>query len=108
MVQIRNGVDGVVREEVRLRVEDAGLDFQAARDLARRKAREICAESMLLSWHNAKTGEYYPTIECGRNSRPAWLIYADARGADLTVDINDGQYTFVFLKLTREGSAGTL
>ena len=56
---------------------------------------------MLLSWNNAETGEYYPAFECGRIGRPAWVVYADARGADLIIDINDGRYTFMFLKLGR-------
>ena len=101
MVQIRTGVDDGAKEEIRLRVAEAGLDFENAKDLAKRKAREICAESMLLAWNNAETGEYYPTVECSRSGRPAWVVYADARGADLTIDINDGQYTFMFLKLAR-------
>lgn len=101
MVQIRTGMDGGAKEEIRLQVAAAGLDFEKARDLAKRKAREICVESMLLSWNNAETGEYYPTFECGSSGRPAWAVYADARGADLTIDINDGQYTFMFLKLSR-------
>jgi len=101
MIQILSGIDGGAREEIRLRVEKAGLDFEKARDLARRKASEICAESMLLAWNNADTGESYPAVECGRSGQPAWVVYADARGADLTIDINDGQYTFMFLKLAR-------
>jgi len=101
MVQIRTGIDGGAKEEIRLRFAEAGLDFEKAKDLAKRKAREICAESMLLSWNNAGTGEYYPTFECGSSGRPAWVVYADARGTDLTIDINDGQYTFMFLKLAR-------
>jgi hypothetical protein len=99
MVQIRTGINGSAKEEIRLRVAEGGLDFAAAKDLAKRKAREICAQAMLLSWNNGETGECYPTVECGSSGRPAWLVYADARGADLTVDINDGQYTFMFLKL---------
>jgi len=101
MVQIRTEIDGGAKEEIRLMVGEAGLDFEKAKDLAKRKAREICAESMLLSWNNAVTGECYPTFECGSRGRPAWVVYADARGADLTIDINDGQYTFIFLKLAR-------
>jgi hypothetical protein len=101
MVQIRTGIVGGAKEGIRLRVAEAGLDFEKAKDLAKRKAREICPEAMLLSWNNAETGEYYPTLECGSSGRPAWVVYADARGADLTIDINDGQYTFMFLKLTR-------
>ena len=101
MVQIRSGSIGGAREEVRLRVEETGLGFEKARDLAKRKAQEICSEAMLLSWNNTETGEYYPAFECGRIGRPAWVVYADARGADLTIDINDGRYTFMFLKLAR-------
>jgi hypothetical protein len=101
MVQIRSGSIGGAREEIRLHVAEAGLDFENAKELAKRKAREICSEAMLLSWNNAETGEYYPAYECGRSGRPAWEVYADARSADLTVDINDGRYTFMFLKLAR-------
>ena len=101
MVQIWKGSGGGVREEIRLRVAEASLDFMKAKDLAKRTAREICAESMLLSWNNAETGACYPTFDCGSSGRPAWVVYADARGADLAIDFNDGQYTFMFLKLDR-------
>jgi hypothetical protein len=101
MVLIRSGSIGGAREEIRLRVAEAGLDFEKARDLARRKAREVSSEAMLLSCNNAETAEYYPAFECGRSGRSGWMVYADARGADLTIDINDGRYTFMFLKLAR-------
>jgi len=101
MVQIRSESIGGAREEIRLHVAEAGLDFEKAKHLAKRKAREICSEAMLLSWNNAETGAHYPAYECGRSGRPAWVAYADVRGADLTVDINDGRYTFMFLKLAR-------
>jgi hypothetical protein len=94
-------MDTGAREEVCLRVEKTGLDLETAKELAKRKAREICAESMLLSWNNAETGEYYPRTECGHSGRPPWVVYADARGADLIIDVNDGQYTFMFLKLAK-------
>ena len=103
MVRIGTGTDTGAKEEVNLRVEKAGLDLEAAKALAKRKAREICGESMLLSWNNAETGEYYPRTECGRGDRPPWVVYAEARGADLIIDVNDGQYTFMFLKLARGG-----
>jgi hypothetical protein len=94
-------MDTGAREEVCLRVEKTGLDLETAKELAKRKARGICAESMLLSWNNAETGEYYPKTECGHSGRPPWVVYADARGADLIIDVNDGQYTFMFLKLAK-------
>jgi hypothetical protein len=94
-------MDTGARDEVCLRVEKTGLDLETAKALAKRKASEICAESMLLSWNNAETGEYYPRTECGSGGRPPWVVYADARGANLIVDVNDGQYTFMFLKLAK-------
>ncbi len=101
MVEIRTGIAGGPKEKICLRAAAAGLDFEKAKALAKRTAREISGEAMLLSWNNAETGDYYPAVECGRSGRPAWVVYAEARGADLTIDINDGQYTFMFLKLAR-------
>lgn len=101
MVEIRTGAGTGPPQVIRLQADKAGLDFEKAKELARRTAREISGEAMLLSWHNAETGEHYPTVQCGRSGRPAWVVYAEARGADLTIDINDAEYTFMFLKLVR-------
>jgi hypothetical protein len=54
---------------------------------------------MLLSWYNGKTNESYPNLECGPGDKPAWIIYAESRGGDLTIDINEGQYVFIYLSL---------
>ncbi|MBU4388632.1 MAG: AF1514 family protein, partial [Proteobacteria bacterium] len=75
------------------------LDFSKARDLAKGKAGERCNDPMLLSWHNGKTGEFYPRFECGSGDKPPWIVFAEARGGNLTIDINDGEYIFIYLKL---------
>jgi hypothetical protein len=54
---------------------------------------------MILSWKNSKTGESYPDYECGVSDRPFWIRYAEGRGANLTVDFNDGDYVFMILKM---------
>ncbi len=54
---------------------------------------------MLLSWKNGKTGETHPDYECGVNDRPFWIRYAEGRGANLTIDINQGEYVFMVLKV---------
>ncbi len=82
---------------VTLRVETAGLDVERARQLARAAARRIDPQAMLLSWHGGLTGEYHPKIECGRQDRPPWIVWAASRGANLTVLINDGAYCFYYL-----------
>jgi hypothetical protein len=57
------------------------------------------ADPMLLSWYQGKTGESYPNLECGPGDKPAWIVYAESRGGDLTIDINEGQYVFVYLSI---------
>ena len=54
---------------------------------------------MLLSWYQGKTGESYPNLECGPVDKPAWIIFAESRGGDLTIDINGGQYVFIYLSI---------
>jgi hypothetical protein len=86
-------------KHIELEVDQPGLDFAAAKDRARQKAKEICADPMLLSWYQGKTGESYPNLDCGPGDKPAWIVYAASRGGDLTIDINAGQYVFIYLTL---------
>ena len=75
------------------------LDFSKAKDFARLKAKEKCADPMLLSWYQGDTGKYYPDFDCGGSDKPPWLVYAESRGGDLTININEGQYVFIYLSL---------
>lgn len=84
---------------INVNIDNPALDFESAKDSAKQKAKSTCADPMLLSWYNGKTGESYPNIECGPGEKPAWIQYAESRGGDLTIDINDGQYVFIFLSL---------
>jgi len=102
-------------QHIKLKIDNPKLDFVEAKDLAKQKAKETCAdpvldfaeardktnqaEPMLLSWYQGKTGESYPNMECGPGDKPAWIVFAESRGGDLTVDINAGQYVFIFLSL---------
>ncbi len=75
------------------------LDFSEAKDIAKQKAKETCNAPMLLSWYRGKTGESYPNLECGPGDKPAWIVYAASRGGNLTIDINEGQYVFIFFSI---------
>jgi hypothetical protein len=86
-------------KQIGIKIDDPGLDFATAKDIAQKKSKEIFADAMLLSWYRSETGESYPNLECGRNDKPAWIVYAESRGGDLTIDVNDGQYVFIFLTL---------
>jgi hypothetical protein len=114
-------------QHIKLKIDNPKLDFVEAKDLAKQKAKETStdpalgfaeanetvadpaldfaeanetvADPMLLSWYQGKTGESYPNMECGPGDKPAWIVFAESRGGDLTIDINDGQYIFIFLSL---------
>ena len=84
---------------IELNIAKPGLDIAAAKDMAIQKARELCDDPMLLSWYQGKTGESYPDLECGPGDKPAWIIFAESRGGDLTIDINGGLFVFIFLSV---------
>jgi len=78
---------------------DRNIEFAGAKDLAKQKACEVCGDPMLLSWYIGSTGKGYPNLECGREDKPAWIVYAESRGCDLTIDVNSGAYIFYYLRL---------
>ena len=86
-------------QHVKIDIDNDNLDFATAKGLAKQKMKELSPDSMLLSWFQGQTGEYYPTIKCGNRDKPAWIEWAEARGGDITIDINDGEYIFIFLSL---------
>ncbi|MGD9057037.1 MAG: AF1514 family protein [Desulfobacterales bacterium] len=84
-------------QHIALKIDNPDLDFTEAKDLAKQKAKEICEDPMLLSWYQGQTGESYPNLACGPGDKPAWIVYAASRGGNLTIDINAGQYVFIYL-----------
>ena len=83
------------KNPILVRVEGA-LDFSRARELADGEARKRSADPMLLAWYNGRTGEFSPKVECGGEDKPGWLIYAETRGGDIVIDLNDEAYVFVY------------
>ncbi|UCH21015.1 MAG: AF1514 family protein [Deltaproteobacteria bacterium] len=84
-------------DHIKIGIDDKDLELVKAKEFAKQKAKELCPDPMLLSWYQGGTGESYPNLECGRGEKPAWVLYAESRGANLTIDVNDGQYIFIYL-----------
>jgi Domain of unknown function (DUF5619) len=84
---------------LKIRVDDRNLDFVRAKRIAKGKATEMAEDPMLLSWYNGKSGDYFPKYPCGHWQKPVWILFAESRGADLAVNINDGEYIFLYLSL---------
>ncbi len=45
-------------EHVKIAIDNPDLDFAEAKDIARQKAEELCADPMLLSYYQDKTGNF--------------------------------------------------
>ena len=68
--------------------------------LARPEQAEELKEGALVETRPlGKTGESFPDYECGQSDIPFWIRYAQGRGANLTIDFNDGDYMFMILKM---------
>ncbi len=99
MVQISSEPPELSMEVIHHRIKGPGLDFVSAKNAAKAEALKRSSSPILLSWKNGRTGKSYPDLECGKSGKPPWVHYALARGANLTVDINQGEFVFMFLKL---------
>ena len=82
---------------VHLNVDDCDLDFSKAEMIAKDQAKSYHSGAMLLSWYDRKLGRYSPhDVECCAEGKPSWVSYAKSRGGNLTIDINNEEYVFVF------------
>jgi len=88
---------GMLVNPIDVRTGDEQLDFEQARQLANARAREVSEDAMLVAWFDRKEGRFFPAIACGGREKPSWLVYAESRGANLVVDINEETFVFVYL-----------
>ena len=84
-------------ETIKLILPDPDLNFEKASDLSRERARQINKDAMMLAWFNRRSGEGFPDYDCGAIDKPPWQVFADARGGNLTIDVNDGEFIFIYL-----------
>jgi hypothetical protein len=84
---------------VKLTIDTPHLDFHSARERAKDQALEINRNAMQLAWFNRETGKGYPDYDCGSSDRPPWQVFADARGGNLTIDVNNGAFIFIYLTM---------
>jgi hypothetical protein len=51
---------------------------------------------MLLAWFDRKSRTFAPDVICCDREKPSWLVYAESRGADIAVDVNNLDYIFLY------------
>lgn len=89
--------EGVLPVPVQLTLDEPDLDLERAREAAKELARSYGSAAELLAWFEGKAGRYYPdTADCLEGTPPSWVQLAEAKGGNLTIDVNHGQYVFVF------------
>jgi hypothetical protein len=75
---------------------EEGAGLSQARETALEEARKRMTDPMLLGWYDSRTGAFSPQVECCSEEKPGWVVYAETRGGNLTVDVNEGAYYFIF------------
>lgn len=77
--------------------EEEPLDFEKARTEAYRRVRKYDSDPTLLAWYDRKSGKVSPE-ESGEEEGgdPGWVNHAKSHGANLTVNVNHGEYIFMF------------
>jgi hypothetical protein len=98
MTEIQATENEYFLDTVAMTIENTELDLATASAMAKVRAREIDSNAMMLSFHSAKTGEFWPTYDCGGGGRPPWIVFAEARGYNLKIDINNGEFEFFYVR----------
>ncbi|SMC21025.1 hypothetical protein SAMN02746041_01096 [Desulfacinum hydrothermale DSM 13146] len=88
--------ENMLAHRVSLTHAGGDLTFDLARQLADREASRRGRDPMLLAWYDRHSGRFSPNVECCDETKPAWLVYAESRGADLAVTVNGLDYVFVY------------
>ncbi len=99
MAQIQSTLNQYPQESIAIQVHDEHLNLETASAIAKERARAMDPNAMMLSYHSGKTGEFWPAYECGGGGRPPWIVFAEARGYNLLIDINEGEFEFFYLRI---------
>ncbi len=81
---------------IHLMIDEDGCGLECAMETATRFVHKYGNEPRLLSWYDRKGQNHSLMDECCVDGQPSWIASAEARGANLTVDVNNEDYVFIF------------
>ncbi len=96
MVTCRTLTTDMLPNPVSIHLDDEIVDLKSAKLIADQKAFEMAPDPMLLAWYEAKSGRFSPQVECCSEEKPGWVVYAESRGGNIAIDINDEEYVFIY------------
>jgi len=77
-------------------IQGVPLDYAVAHALADVLSKKVARDAMLVAWFDGKNDVGYPVIQECTGDKPSWLTYAESHGGNLGVNINGGEFVFVF------------
>ena len=83
-------------KEIDVSVQGVALDYAVAHILASALAEKAAGETMLVAWFDGKNQTGYPEVQECTGDKPGWRAYAESHGGNLEVNINGGEFIFVF------------
>lgn len=83
-------------KEIAVSIQGVALDYAAAHILAGALAEKASGETMLVAWFDGKNKVGYPEVQECTGDKPGWLAYAESHGGNLEVNVNGGEFIFIF------------
>lgn len=78
-------------------LDETNLDYERAREAVEQRAKTYDSEPMLLAWYDRSRNKASPDQSCEEEGGdPGWVNYAKGHGGNLTVNVNHGEYIFIF------------
>lgn len=84
-------------KEIDVSVQGVALDYAAAHTLASALAEKAAGETMLVAWFDDKNKVGYPEAQECTGDKPGWRAYAESHGGNVEVNVNGGEFIFVFV-----------
>lgn len=82
--------------EIDVSVRGVALDYATAHAIADVLSKKVARDAMLVAWFDGKNDVGYPAVQECTGDKPGWLAYAESHGGNLGVNINGGEFVFVF------------
>lgn len=84
---------------IQLSITGISLDFELAKTFAQTAVSRITHDNMIVAWYDGQKAEEHPVVpEC--QHKPGWLAYAEGHGGSIKVDLNQGEFTFIFVAIS--------
>ncbi len=84
-------------QDAKVTIRGLDLDFEYAKGIAKSIAAKKNPEADLMAWYDKKQERHSPSIvECNKVGLPGWEEYGRHHGGNLKVEINKGEYVFIY------------